>query len=345
MVTSKPCKYRILAVDDEQGVLESYRSILAPDKDEDIFSNINAKATKLFDEAPVDDNKDIFELVTCQQGDEAVKQVKEALAEGKPFSVAFLDVRMPPGPDGVWVARQIHGLDPCLNIVIVTAYSDVPLQEIAQNLQILAHLFYIQKPFHEDEIYQFATALSENWKIQEEFAGNLDFFGELVENQVSALNLAQRDVLEMQDKLNLLTRHVEDVNTTLRVLLADKEREKKQIEENIIFNIKKYISPYISKLEKTDTTARQKLIVSSIEKNLNDIVSSFPPNIASKRFNFTPSELQVVNLIKHGSSTKEIASMLNLSVLTIESYRKKIRKKMGITNAKENLRTHLMEYL
>ena len=345
MVTSRSYTYRILAVDDEQGILDVYKSILAPDEDEDIFSDVNAKAIKLFGKASADDNKDIFELVTCRQGDEAVKQVKEALVAGKPFSVAFLDVRMPPGPDGAWVARQIHGLDPSINIVIVTAYSDVPPQEIARSLKTPARLFYIQKPFHWDEIHQFATALSENWKIQEELIGNFDLFEKLAENQVSALSLAQQDVLEVREKLSEQTQHVEDVNTALRVLLGEKERDKKNIEENITFNFNEHVAPYLLKLEKTELTERQKFIVSTIEKNLKDIVSSFSQKIATKRLNFTPIELQVANLIKHGNSTKEIAEMLHLSNLTIESYRKNIRKKMGLTNSRENLRTHLLEYI
>ena len=321
MVMLKSCKYRILVVDDEQIIVDIYREILTPEHDEDTF-----------------------ELVICRQGDEAVKQVENALEEGKPFSVVFLDVRMPPGPDGVWAAQQIHALDPRINIVIVTAYSDVPPQVISQSFEMPARLFYIKKPFHVDEIYQFAVALSENWEIQEELTGYSDFFEELVENQTSALNIAQRDVLDVQEKLSIQTRHVEDVNTALRVLLGERERDKKNIKDNIIFNVNEHILPYISKLEKTELTARQKLLISTMQTNLNDITSSFSPKMAAKRLNFTPSELQVAKLIKHGSSNKDIADMLNLSVLTIESCRKKIRQKMGLTNTKENLRTHLLEY-
>lgn len=342
---------RILAVDDEEDVIESYRGILGANQNGNIFSDINAEGNELFGDNQQGKNENHFELITCQQGDEAVETVQAALDENNPFSVAFIDVRMPPGPDGVWVAKQIHSLDPCMNIVIVTAYSDVPPQTISKDFLDPGKLFYIQKPFHWDEIYQFAIALGENWKIQkelgEQFAAienrncNADF-GLNQQHHIKEI-LAQK--INFEEELNLKTQQIEDTNTALRVLLKEKERDKAKIEENIQFNINEYISPYIQKLRKTELTARQDLIISTIEKNLTSITSSFSSHEAPKHLNFTPVELQVAKLIKHGHTTKDIADMLNLSILTVESYRKNIRKKMGLTNKKENLRTTLLEYL
>jgi DNA-binding NarL/FixJ family response regulator len=352
MTTPEQRKLRILAVDDEQGVLDIYKTLLGAAEHEGIFSKITTKANSLYGNSPDKEHITQFDLVTCQQGDEAVEQVAKSINEEDPFSVVFLDIRMPPGPDGAWAAQQIHALDPCVNIVIVTAYSDVSPQEIVLKFETPARLFYIQKPFHWNEIYQFAFALSENWKIQRELKNHFQALEDNLVNTTNELHHTKQHAQDMlkgknnfQEELSLKTQQVEDVNTALRVLLNEKERDKVKIEENIVFNINEYVYPYLVKLRKTDLTARQDLIVSAIEKNITDISSSFFSQEAPIRLKFTPVELQVAKLIKHGSTTKEIAETLTLSVLTIESYRKNIRNKIGLTNKKENLRTWLLEYL
>jgi DNA-binding NarL/FixJ family response regulator len=352
MVKPRSTISRILAVDDEDIILDNYQKILMPDQDEEFFLETDTKTSELYSVQPDHQQKDNFELVTCRQGDEAIEQVKKALEAGKPFSVAFVDVRMPPGPDGVWVARKIHDLDPWMNIVIVTAYSDIPPQVIAQSFKTPARLFYMQKPFHWDEIYQFASALSENWKIQLELKAQYEVLENQLVKQTLVLHQAQRKVQEaltnkriIDDELTLKTRHVEDMNTALQVLLRERENYKIMLEENVTLNINQYILPNFAKLEKTDLTMSQKTILSTIRESLNHITSSFTSKIAVKCFNLTPVELEVANFIKYGSSTKEIADLLNLSTLTIESYRKSIRKKIGLTNKKENLRTRLMDLM
>lgn len=345
-------KIRILAVDDEKDILNSYKAIFGEDMYRDLFATISTEGERLFNgKQNHDATKHVFELVTCLQGDEAVRKVAKSGEEGKPFSVAFIDIRMPPGPDGVWTAKQIHSLDPGINIIIVTGYSDVPPQKITRQLTTPARLFYIQKPFHFDEIYQFAVALSENWQIhkelQEQFAA--------IDKEINELNdeagIGHENLegmfpgnIHLQEELNAKTRQIEEINTALRVLLSEKERDKKKIEASIRFNINEYISPYLAKLKKTALTPRQSMLVSTIEKNLLSLTSSFTSNVAPKHLNFTPVELQVAKLIKHGNTSKDIAELLNLSILTVESYRKNIRKKMGLTNKKENLRTTLLEY-
>ncbi|MBA3037366.1 MAG: response regulator, partial [Desulfobacterium sp.] len=109
-----------------------------------------------------------FDLTTCCQGDEAVEAVKQSLGEKRPFALVFLDVHMPPGPDGVLAARQIRKLDPDIEIVIVTAYSyDFP-QNIIQQVPPAHKLLFIQKPLYPQEIYQFAISLCSKWEVERE---------------------------------------------------------------------------------------------------------------------------------------------------------------------------------
>lgn len=351
MTTTGVNKIRILAVDDEEKILNMYRKILSTGEDDDVFAEVVAKANDLYGKRPEDEIKTEFELVTCQQGDDAVRQVGKSLEEEKPFSVAFVDIRMPPGPSGDRVAQQIHHLDPCVNIVIVTAFSDVSPREISSKFQIPARLFYIKKPFHWDEIYQFAVALSNNWQIYREVKDQYEILeDQLIDQTDELLHLkrnGEEDIvtndLAIQEELKLKTQQIEEVNVALRVLLREKERDKAKTEENIAFNINEYIYPYLVKLRNTELTDAQEKIITVIEDNLVDVTSSFSSREAPKRLNFTPMELQVAKLIKHGSTSKEIADTLNLSALTINSYRRTIRKKIGLTNSKENLRSFLLE--
>ena len=102
-----------------------------------------------------------FEAVYCNGAEAAVAAVREACAADRPFAVAFLDMRMPPGPDGVWAAQQIREIDQQVEIVICTAYSDVDPADIGRRVPPADKLFYLQKPFHPHEVRQLALALGE----------------------------------------------------------------------------------------------------------------------------------------------------------------------------------------
>ncbi|MDH3663229.1 MAG: diguanylate cyclase, partial [Alphaproteobacteria bacterium] len=111
-----------------------------------------------------------YELELCQQGDEAIEAVRAALAAERPFSMAFLDVRMPPGPDGVETAERIRALDPNINIVFVTGYADLHPDSIAQRVTPIDKLLYCQKPMQAIELQQFAHALSAKWQAERNLA-------------------------------------------------------------------------------------------------------------------------------------------------------------------------------
>ncbi len=160
---------RILAVDDDPGILDLYRKILCPDRNSsESESKLQNLAANLFSDTFPKADSVSFNLTLCHQGDEAVDAVRVAIEENRPFAVTFLDVRMPPGPDGVWTAEQIRALDSSTEIVIVTAYSDVDPQKIASRVQPAGKLLYLQKPFHPHEIEQFAAALSAKWNTQKQ---------------------------------------------------------------------------------------------------------------------------------------------------------------------------------
>ena len=161
MDQKKELNRRILLVDDEPKILEELQMVLAPS--ETTCKEITELESRLFGTAPKSTPK-AYEVHCCRQGDEAVERIEQALHSGTPFAVVFLDIRMPPGPDGVWTAEQIRKIDPNVQIVIMTDYSDFDIAEIAHRVPPEDKLLYLQKPVHAQEIQQFALALTAKWE-------------------------------------------------------------------------------------------------------------------------------------------------------------------------------------
>ncbi|HYB32520.1 MAG TPA: EAL domain-containing protein [Steroidobacteraceae bacterium] len=168
---SKPI--RVLVVDDEPEIRDAYRQILAESEASIEMTGFHELRSRLFRKNPEEAlrraamrTSTTFEPMFCEQATQAVAAVKESLARNEPFAVAFLDVRMPPGPDGVWAATQIRELDPAIEIVICTAYSDADPGEIGGLVPPEDKLSYLQKPFHPHEVRQMTIALGSKWRAE-----------------------------------------------------------------------------------------------------------------------------------------------------------------------------------
>jgi PAS domain S-box-containing protein len=158
---------RILIADDESRILDEYVHVLgASGNAEHGARALSDLEAELFGSNEVDRDGVNYELCLCRQANEAVEKVEEAVRDGRPFAIAFLDVRMPPGPDGVVAAERIRKLDHHVNIVFVTGYSDTPLEQIASRVPPADKLLYLQKPLHAAELKQFANALSGKWTAE-----------------------------------------------------------------------------------------------------------------------------------------------------------------------------------
>ncbi len=152
----------------------------------------------------------------------------------------------------------------------------------------------------------------------------------------------QRLYNELEEKVKERTVDLEEANAAMSYLLKKTEKDKNQLEEHILLNIKELITPTVDKLKKNQLNSKIKKHIEILETNLNHIASSLCCNLTSKYYNLTHNEIQIVNLIMNGKTTKEIATIINLSTKTIDFYRLRIRKKLGITNQKESLRSHLL---
>jgi len=137
---------RVLVADDDENVLECYRDAFSDDDSTSQLKALNDLAAELFD--PEDDIEDQpkFDIVACNQGADAIRQATAAAENGAPFDVIILDVRMPPGIDGVEAGSAIRELDPDVEIVFVTGFSDVPFEELQRRVPPPMRLHYFNKP-------------------------------------------------------------------------------------------------------------------------------------------------------------------------------------------------------
>ncbi len=145
---------------------------------------------------------------------------------------------------------------------------------------------------------------------------------------------------QLEQKVELRTRKLNEVNTALEVLLQKRMQDKQEMERKILYNVKELILPGLKELKMDEENLTRTTAFELIESNLKDIISPFAHSLSSKKYGLTPTELKIANQIKHGLSTKELAENLNLSIHTIQFHRANIRKKLGISRSKTNLRAY-----
>ncbi|MBW2515349.1 MAG: helix-turn-helix transcriptional regulator, partial [Deltaproteobacteria bacterium] len=154
--------------------------------------------------------------------------------------------------------------------------------------------------------------------------------------------LAEEALKDHEQELERKTQHLEEVNTALKVLLEQREKDKAELEGKVLKNISVLISPYISKLKNKNLKSSDKALVDIIDTNLQDIVSPLLQRLTNTKIILTPQEIQVATLVKEGKSSKEIADILTVSETTVSFHRKNLRKKLGLSHSRKNLRAHLL---
>ncbi len=137
---------RVLIADDDEHILECYRDAFGAAEATDYVKALDALDAELFDAEDGGDDAPQFDIVACRQGLDAIEQAREAADRGEPFDVVILDVRMPPGIDGVEAGSRIRELDPDVEIVFVTGFSDVPREELERRVPPPMKLHYFNKP-------------------------------------------------------------------------------------------------------------------------------------------------------------------------------------------------------
>src|ERR1700676_498104 len=181
-----PANRRILLVDDLPSIHEDFRKILCPPA---ATTDLDADEAVLFG-APTSSTSIRFEMDSAFQGAEALEKVSASLLADNPYAMAFIDMRMPPGWDGVETAERLWQVDPPLQIVFCPAFSDYAWTEVLTRLDVRDRLLILKKPFDTIEVYQFANALTTKWQMTEQAAFKMSSLEEAVEGRTRELSNA-----------------------------------------------------------------------------------------------------------------------------------------------------------
>ncbi len=195
-------KRRILLVDDNKAIHEDIEAILISslgEADQDLVEIED----ELFGESESPKrlaNDIIYSIDHAYQGEEAIEMVDRAEEEGYPYALIFMDVRMPPGIDGVEAIQKIWEKYPHVEVVICTAYSDYSWEQIVNSLGNTDKLLFVKKPFDATALKQMALTLTTKWKLQQKAIKYTEHLEREVEERTRALNQLVEDFKRMKEK-------------------------------------------------------------------------------------------------------------------------------------------------
>ncbi|NNF97951.1 MAG: PAS domain S-box protein [Desulfobacteraceae bacterium] len=193
----------------------------------------------------------------------------------------------------------------------------------------------------ERELQRYHEKLEKRVKARTEA---LEKSNQRLEQEILEKQRAEEAQRHSRAQLAAQSKHLEEVNTALKVLLKQRESDKSELAENVLHNVRELVMPYLDRIKKQRLKTDQTTLVQILETNLNNIVSPFISKLSSKNFRLTPMEIKVANLIRAGKTSREIADLLFLSKNTVLFHRANIRRKLGLKNAKVNLSTHLLSF-
>ena len=265
-------------------------------------------------------------IVSWNRGAEEIYGYKKEEVIGKPISILYK------GED-LHIPKKI--IKDLLN------GNDIPGMEITsidrnrKTVHILLALTTIKDEYGNIiELVGMSKDITERKKIEEALRKAHNDLENRVRERTVDLHKANKDLSEK-------TKNLEDLNTALRILLENREKDKKENEEKILLNVKELLIPYLYKLKNCPLTENQSNYIDLLESGLQDIISPFAHKLTSRYMHITPGEMKVANLLKEGKTSKEIAEILNSTERAVVAHRLNLRKKLGLSR-EANLRTYLL---
>ena len=217
---------RVLVIDDNPSIHDDFRKILCPDQATSVA--LDATEAAVFGNPEEVIRHAPFEVDSACQGQDGVILVQKALEEGRPYAMAFVDIRMPPGWDGVETTQKIWELDPDLQVVLCTAYSDYSWGEMFDKLGHSDGLLILKKPFDTVEALQLAHALTEKWRLHQQSRRKMEDLERMVIGRTHELQAEVIEHTRAEEELQRKTAFLEaQVNCSIDgILVVDKQGKK-----------------------------------------------------------------------------------------------------------------------
>ncbi len=264
--------------------------------------------------------------------------------------LVLMDIAMPGESAGT-----VDSISEQLGIPIVFLTPDTEAPPTDRESQ-QAPLGYIFKPFQKRQI-KAALEIALHKKNPEQLLKNASNH---VESQVDAridelssenerlrAQIAEKeDLLRSQKKraseMKQRAIHSEEMNAATEILLLRKDKDREELEDKLMLNIRELVMPYIKRLKESKVTNKQSIYIDIIESNIKNATQPIISGMSNIFLRLTPTEIKVANLLKQDKVTKDIASLMGLSPRTIEAYRSSIRRKFDIKKRNINLKTFLL---
>ncbi|MDP8984437.1 MAG: EAL domain-containing protein [Pseudomonadota bacterium] len=233
-----PLNRRILIIDDNPDIHRDFRKVMGGGLNEDAMAEAELA---LFGESRQQPARAAFEIDSALQGQEGVARVRQALDEGKPYAMAFVDMRMPPGWDGLETIEHLWAIDPDVQIVICSAYSDQDWTEVVARLDHSDKLLVVKKPFEAIEVIQCANALTRKWQNERIVRRQVNGLEQAVTARTKGLETAHKQLRHMathdaltglpnrlllEDRISRAIVHSDRHGHTFAVMLLDLDRFK-----------------------------------------------------------------------------------------------------------------------
>jgi diguanylate cyclase (GGDEF)-like protein len=232
---------RILIIDDNAAIHLDFRKVLGAQAEHSAQAALDVLEANLFGEAAVLAVRPNFDIDSAHQGQEGVAMAQQALVEGRPYAMAFVDMRMPPGWDGLKTIERLWATDPDVQVVICSAHTDYDWTEVVERLGHSDRLLVLRKPAEPIEVLQCATALSRKWENDKLVRDHVLRLEEVITTRTRGLeaanqqlrHLATHDALTglpnrvlLDDRLQQAIAHAERDARSFAVLVCDLDRFK-----------------------------------------------------------------------------------------------------------------------
>ncbi len=195
--------HRILVIDDNKAIHDDFKKILGKKTME--TDHLTKAEAALFGAEEAKSELPQFEIDSAMQGQEGLHAIEKSLQEGRPYAMAFVDVRMPPGWDGVETTSQIWQKYPDLQVVICTAYSDYSWEDMLKKLGYSDRLVILKKPFDNIEVLQLAISMTEKWHLYFQAKMRLEDLEKMVRSRTSELERTNLDLATANNLLKIAT--------------------------------------------------------------------------------------------------------------------------------------------